>query len=120
VAEGSVSAPAVARLLEDIDLYWHDGNLTDLSFKVDAEGRSAVVLKALLYSDAQAPQRYSHEIRCEAVSIFQCTLDAGELRRNLFAGHIAQAYLKGDTLWVYFTDGLLQVRAQRFFCVPAP
>jgi len=54
------------------------------------------------------------------VSIFQCTLDAGELRRNLFAGHIAQAYLKGDTLWVYFTDGLLQVRAQRFFCVPAP
>ena len=95
-------------------LFWHDGNLTDVSFSVDAKGKSAVQLQALLYKDEQDPQRQPCQIRCEAVSRFQCTLDGSELKDNMFAGNISSGYLKGNTLWIYFTDGLLQVQAQRF------
>ncbi|CAN7392202.1 hypothetical protein [Acidovorax delafieldii] len=95
-------------------LFWHDGNLTDVSFSVDAKGKSIVQLQALFYKDEQAPQRQPHQIRCEAVSRFQCTLDSDELKRNMFAGNISNGYLKGNTLWIYFTDGLLEVRALRF------
>ena len=95
-------------------LHWHDGNLVEVSFSVDAQGLSTAVLKALLYADGQAAQRQAHTIRCDGVSRFQCSVDADELRKNLFAGHIAQGYLKDSALWIYFTDGLLEVRAHRF------
>ena len=71
-------------------------------------------LQALFYKDEQAPQRQPYQIRCEAVSRFQCTLDSDELKRNMFAGNISNGYLKGNTLWIYFTDGLLEVRALCF------
>jgi hypothetical protein len=95
-------------------LYWHDGNLSDVAFSVDSKGGSNVQLQVLLYRDSEAPQRMPLRISCQGVSHFQCALDVAELKRNAFAGNISNAYLKANTLWVYFTDGVLEVRAQRF------
>ena len=96
------------------NFFWHDGNLTDVSFCVDSKGESTVQLQALFFKDEQAPHRDKYLIKCEAVTRFYCTLDGEELKSNMFAGNISNGYLKGNTLWVYFTDGLLEVRAQRF------
>ena len=95
-------------------LSWHDGNLLGISFAIDAKGKSAVSLSALLYKDDQAPERDSYQIKCEGVSKFTCTLDAAEFKSNMSAGNIANAYLKENTLWVYFTDGLLEIHAKKF------
>lgn len=96
------------------DLYWHDGTLTEMSFTIDAQGRSTVKITPLLYRDERATSRDLYEITCEGVLRFNGALDAGELRDNMFAGHISNGYLKGNTLWIYFTDGVLEVHAQRF------
>jgi len=95
-------------------LFWHDGNLIDVSFSVDSKGKSNVLLQALFYKDEQAPHRDRYQIKCEAVSRFNCTLDGEELKSNMFAGNISSGYLKEGALWMYFTDGLLEVRAKRF------
>lgn len=95
-------------------LYWHDGNLTEVAFSVDARGRSNVQLLVLLYVDDQASHRVPYRISCQGVSRFQCSLDGDELKSNAFAGNISNAYLKANTLWVYFTDGMLEARAERF------
>ncbi len=95
-------------------IFWHDGNLLDISFAIDAKGKSAVTLSALFYKDEHAPKRESYQIKCEGVSRFTCTLDTAELKSNMFAGNISSAYLKEDTLWVYFTDGLLEIHAKKF------
>jgi len=91
-------------------LFWHDGNLIDISFSIDPKGKSIVLLSALFYKDEQAPKREAYQIKCEGVSRFNCTLDASELKNNMFAGNISSAYLKESTLWVYFTDGLLEIK----------
>lgn len=69
----------------------------------------------LFYKDEQALDKESYQIKCEGVSKFNCTLDAAaELKNNMFAGNISNAYLKENTQWVYFTDGLLEVHAKKF------
>lgn len=95
-------------------LFWHDGNVIDISFSIDPKGKSIVLLSALFYKDEQAPKREAYQIKCEGVSRFNCTLDALELKNNMFAGNISSAYLKESTLWVYFTDGLLEIHAKKF------
>ena len=95
-------------------IYWHDGNLVDLSFSIDKKGRSSVKMTALFYNDEQASSRDTFQIKCDDVSRFNSTLDAAALKDNMFAGNISNGYLKGSTLWVYFTDGLLEVHAKRF------
>jgi len=95
-------------------LFWHDGNLLGVSFSIDSKGKSSVQMEALFYKDEQAPRRDKYQIKCEGVSRFSCTLDGEELKTNMFAGNISSGYLKEKTLWVYFTDGLLEVRATRF------
>lgn len=95
-------------------IYWHDGNLADISFSIDKKGQSLLQMTALLYIDEQARARDRFQIECEAVSRFNCTLDAAELKGNMAAGNISNGYLKDDTLWVYFTDGLLEVNAKKF------
>ena len=95
-------------------LFWHDGNLLGISFAIDAKGKSIVTLSALFYKDENAPTRESYRIKCDGVSRFNCTLDTAELKNNMFAGDISSAYLKGNALWVYFTDGLLEVHAKKF------
>jgi len=72
-----------------------------------------------LFKDGETPQREAYQIHCEAVSRFNCSLDTSELKKNMFAGNISNAYLKENTLWVYFTDGLLEIHAKNFVSAKA-
>ena len=96
------------------NLFWHDGNLVDVSFAIDKKGKSAVQVTALFYKNEQAPSRDTYQIKCEGVSRFNCTLDSAELKKNMFAGNISSGYLKDNALWIYFTDGLLEIYASKF------
>lgn len=96
------------------NFFWHDGNLIDVSFAIDKKGKSGVLVTALFYRDEQAPSRDTYQIKCESVSRFNCTLDSEELKTNMFAGNISSGYLKENTLWVYFTDGVLEIHAKKF------
>ena len=96
------------------NLYWHDGKLAGIAFGMDKKGASSLNLSAELYENEQAQGREPYNIACEGVGNFNCTLDASELKDNLRAGNISNGYLKGDTLWVYFSDGILKVSARRF------
>ena len=95
-------------------LFWHDGNLLDISFSIDNKGKSVLRMTALFYKDEHAPLRDRYEIKCEGVLRFNSTLDTTELKNNMFAGNISNGYLKDNSLWVYFTDGVLEVHAKRF------
>lgn len=95
-------------------LHWHDGNLIDVVFGIDKGGKSSLQVTALFYMNDQASVRDTYQIKCEGVSRFNSTLNANELKDNMFAGNIANGYLKDDTLWVYFSDGLIEVQAKRF------
>ena len=95
------------------NFFWHDGNLIDISFFIDKKGKSVVQLTALFYKNEQAPSRDKYQIKCEGVSRFNCTLDCAELKINMFAGNVSSGYLKENTLWVYFTDGLLEIHAKK-------
>ena len=95
-------------------LFWHDGNLADLSFSINEKGKSFLQMTAFFYKDEHAPDRDKYQIRCEGVSRFNSSLDAVELKNNMWAGNISSAYLKDSTLWVYFTDGILEINANKF------
>ena len=95
-------------------LIWHDGNLLGISFTISAKGKSSVTVSVLLYGDDQASKREEFKIECEGVSRFSSSLDAVELKNNLFAGNISNGYLKDKTLWLYFTDGVLEIHAKKF------
>lgn len=95
------------------DFFWHDGNLIDISFLIDKQGKSVVQVTALFYKNEQAPSRDTYQIKCDGVSRFNCTLDTAELKNNMFAGNISSGYLKDNVLLVYFTDGLLEIHAKK-------
>lgn len=96
------------------NLLWHDGNLTRIAFSIDRKGKSSVTLSVFLYLDENAPDRRPYQVECQGVSRFNCTLDTAELKDNMSAGNISNAYLKNTTLWLYFTDGMLEVHAKKF------
>jgi len=101
----------MARTLSEAN--WHDGRLVEVAFSIDKKGRSAVRLIVLLYKNEQAPIRDTCQIDCSNVSRFNCTLDALELKDNMAAGNISNGYVKDQTLWLYFSDGILEVHAKR-------
>ena len=96
------------------NFFWHDGNLIDVSFTINKKGASAVQITALFYKDGQAKGRETYQIKCDGVSRFNCTLDSEELENNMFAGNISNGYLKEDALWIYVTDGILEIHAKKF------
>ncbi len=96
------------------NIFWHDGDLSGIAFDIDEKGKSTLRISARLYGNEQAPTRDLFEIICEGVMRFGSTLDAIELKNNKFAGNISNGYLKDRTLWLYFTDGILEVHARRF------
>jgi hypothetical protein len=96
------------------NLFWHDGNLVDVLFAIDKKGNSSLKITALFYKDEQSSSRDPFCIKCEGVSRFGSTLDGDELKDNMSAGNISTGYLKGSTLWIYLSDGLIEVQAKRF------
>lgn len=96
------------------EFFWHDGNLVDITFAINEKGKSSVQINALFYKDEHDPERAMYLIKCESVARFNSTLDTVELQKNMFAGNIMNAYLKENTLWLYFTDGILEISAKKF------
>ena len=96
------------------DLLWHDGNLISLALGLDKQGNATATLEITLYPDEQASNRQRWLIECQSVSRLHCTLDLAALKQNLGAGHISNGYLKDKTLWLYFSDGLLEICAKKF------
>jgi len=96
------------------NLNWHDGVLIETSFYIDKKGQSKLVVIADFYSNEDSKKRSKYKISCEGVVKCNLSLDAVELRDNMFAGNISNGYLKTKTFWLYFTDGVLEVTAQDF------
>lgn len=95
-------------------LFWHDGSLIDATFGIDQKGKSSFRLTALFYKNERAKKREAYQIDCIGIIRFSGLLDATELKKNMFAGNIANGYLKDHVLWVYFADGVLEVHAKSF------
>lgn len=96
------------------EILWHDGNVVSISFLIDERSKATVQIAALFHIDEAGGGRGLYRITCEGVSKFNTTLDVAELKDNMFAGNISNGYLKGNTLWIYVTDGLIEVQAKKF------
>ncbi len=94
-------------------LYWYDGTLDDLSFQIDDRGASFRIT-ARFFKDDRSKQRYVCQIHCDEVSRFNSTVKTSEMRENARTGNIAYGCLKGNTLWVHLTEGLLEIDAGAF------
>ncbi len=95
-------------------LNWHDGQLASVSFSIDAKGKSTATVFASFYTDSETRARSECLILCEGVTRFSTSVDAEELKNNLFAGTISNGYVKANTLWVYVTDGVIEIHAKKF------
>lgn len=96
------------------DLIWHDGHLMGLSTFMDKRAVATVRIQAMIYPRADASRRRLLEVTCQAVSRSASTLDMLELQRTHWAGNIVSGALKDGALWLYVTDGFIEVRAARF------
>jgi hypothetical protein len=97
-------------------LYWYDGTLDHLAFQMDERGASFRIT-AHLFKDDRSRQRQVCQIHCDRVSRFSTTLKTAEMRENAQIGNIAYGCLKGSTLWVHLTEGLLEIDAAAFHIV---
>jgi len=95
-------------------VFWHDGLLTSMSLDIDKSGKSKLVLTAELYDDGESAKRNRYKLSCKGVVRSNLALDFIELKDNMFAGNISNGYLKNNTLWLYFSDGMLEVTANKF------
>lgn len=96
------------------DFLWHDGLLGGVSLTIDAKGTSNAQITGLFYPTGEAKERTAYAVTCEKVSRYTCTLNLKELKDNAFAGNVSNGYLKDKTLWLYLTDGLIEIHAKKF------
>jgi hypothetical protein len=96
------------------DVYWHDGNLVDVSIQIGKKGKSKLIVIANFYENEQSSERSRYKVTCKDLIKSNLNLDMVELKDNMFAGNISNGYLKNSTLWLYFTDGTLEVKAKKF------
>jgi hypothetical protein len=61
------------------ELFWHDGNLIEISISVDKANDSAAKIIFSLYSDLKAKYRNNYKINCEIVSRLNSSLSVREL-----------------------------------------
>ena len=99
-------------------IYWHDGNLIDTCYTISEEGKSKLVLNAYLYESSKASERTKYRLICSGIRRINFGIDAIELKNNAFAGNMSNGYLKKNTLWLYFSDGVLEVVAKKFNVEP--
>ena len=102
----------MAKAIDKIN--WHDGNLVGISTDISAKGKCTVKVMANVYPSEQSPERIPLKIQCTAVSRVTSSIDVTELKNNQWAGNISHGYLKDKVLWIYFTDGFIEVRAEKF------
>ena len=63
----------------------HDEQFTSVSFSIDAKGKSTAFVSASFYKDSETRERRECRILCEGVTRFSTSVDAEELKNNLFA-----------------------------------
>lgn len=81
---------------------------------IDANGASTVQITGNFYPTENAKVRTAYAVTCEEVSRHTCMLNVNELKKNVRAGNVSSGYLKDKTLWLYLTDGLIEVHAKKF------
>ena len=93
-------------------LYWHDGLLQGITLE---PGEAAtVVLSLALYQSSKAPARIPRRIACEGVSRLVTSVDLKELQDNARAGNVVDGELRGSSLWLRLTGGVVEVQAREF------
>ena len=96
------------------EFYWHDGQLQDLAFAMTGPQGACLSLTVWCYPDERASTRERYRLECYALHRYICTLDVQQLTRQQRTGNIVQARFADDRLWLYFTEGLLEVQAGQF------
>jgi hypothetical protein len=101
----------------ETEISWHDGILE--SFVVDDSERhrgAVVTLNLALYHSESDKQRSKMRLVLEDVQAITTRLDFAELTDNRSAGSISYGYFKkGNSgskkivLWLYMTDGFLEI-----------
>ena len=95
-------------------LFWHDGLINGVSYQIGQTGIASRVLSLSLYENNNCPERVTYEIYCLGVGDINMRLSTQDLKQNLFAGNISNGYLKERTLWIYLTDGIIEIPAENF------
>lgn len=97
------------------NIEWHDGNILEAKFEIDYNEKSCFVISAEFYEEPiNTPNRDRYIIRCENLKSFNFNCDVEELFGNQSAGNISNGYLKDNVLRIYFCDGYLEIKANKF------
>ena len=90
---------------------WHDGNIKSLNYSISNSG-ATLEIEAEFYSTDKSPKRNNYTIRCDGVTRFNNVIDFVEIINNFSAGSVSNGYLKDNTLWLYLTDGVIEINAK--------
>ena len=90
---------------------WHDGNIKSLNYSINKNGVT-LEIKAEFYSTDKSPRRDDFTIKCEGVTRFNNVIDFVEIIDNFSAGSVSDGYLKENTIWLYLTDGIIEINAK--------
>ena len=90
---------------------WHDGNIFSLNYSINKTGAS-LKIEAEFYSTDKSEKRDKYTIECEGVTRLNNVVNFIEVIDNFSAGSVSNGYLKENTLWLYLTDGLIEINAK--------
>jgi len=97
------------------NICWHDGKIYETKFVADYDSKPCFIISAELYKEPDhTPSRDRYSITCENVKSFNFNCDVDELIDNESAGNISNGYMKDNVLRIYFCDGYLEVKANKF------
>ena len=99
----------MSNLLENF--IWHDGNITALNYSIHKTGAS-LEINAQFYSTIESRERDKFTIKCTGVTRFNNVVDFEQIIDNLSAGSVSNGYVKENTLWLYLTDGIIEIHAK--------
>ncbi len=90
---------------------WHDGNISSLNYSIH-KNETSLEINAEFYSTDESRERDKYTIKCSGVTRFNNVIDFEEIIDNLSAGSVSNGYLKENTLWLYLTDGVIEIHAK--------
>ena len=90
---------------------WHDGNIHSLSYSIQSTGAS-LEIEGEFYSSNESNKRDIYKIKCNDVSRFNNIIDFKETLDNFSAGSVSNGYIKDNTLWLYLSDGIIEIQAK--------
>jgi len=93
--------------------FWHDGNVSALNYTTKNK-ITTLKIEAAFYAHDLASERSEYTLSCQDVTKFNHIVDFNEINDNSSAGSISNGYLKGNTLWLYLSDGIIEINAKEF------